>query len=205
MNLSTLIAELTGKTTLQQRYILERWLDREVEMRSMICNIDADTINLDFISAGRKADIGDWDIQLFFDRELFSKELLTYAYGDDVAIVAKLRSTELDYVQGLEFDLHSIRKTGTTAQSRRDARAKYDTRCFIATAAYDSSTATEVVVLRQFRDDVLMKSWFGLGFVRLYERLSPAIAVQVSRRPSFRTAMRICISTVVWMIVRLRR
>jgi hypothetical protein len=204
MNLSTLTAELAGKTTLQQRHILERWLDRDVEMRSMICDIDADAINLDFIGAGRKADTGDWNIQVFFERERFGKELLAYAYGDDVEIVAKLRSAKPNYVQCLEFELQSIRKTGTTARSRYEARAKATSRCFIATAAYDSSSATQVVVLREFRDDILIRSLFGRCFVRIYERLSPAIAVVVGRRSWLRTAVRVCISPIVWGITRLR-
>jgi hypothetical protein len=205
MKLSELTAELANKTTLQQRQILKRCIGREIEMQSMICDIDADSINLDFISGDTAADKRDWDIQLFFDSERFGKELLSYGYGDDVAVVATLRSTELDHLQILTFDLQRIRKVGTTLDSRDDTRAKAEaSRCFIATAAYGSAAASDVLVLRSFRDDVLMKLSLGRGFVRLYERLSPSFAVQMRRRPMLRAAVRSCICPVARTIARIR-
>jgi YVTN family beta-propeller protein len=62
--------------------------------------------------------------------------------------------------------------------------------CFIATAAYGSSMAGEVVTLRRFRDDHLMKSEAGRGFVRLYYRYSPAVADYIRERDSLRAAVR---------------
>jgi YVTN family beta-propeller protein len=62
--------------------------------------------------------------------------------------------------------------------------------CFIATAAYGSSMAGEVVTLRRFRDDHLMKSAAGRGFVRLYYQYSPAVADFIRERDSLRAAVR---------------
>ncbi|TET51402.1 MAG: hypothetical protein E3J55_00040 [Dehalococcoidia bacterium] len=48
--------------------------------------------------------------------------------------------------------------------------------CFIATAAYGTDTATEIDILREFRDVVLLPSGVGARFVSLYYETSPAIA-----------------------------
>ena len=50
--------------------------------------------------------------------------------------------------------------------------------------------AGEVVTLRQFRDDYLMKSEAGRAFVRQYYRYSPAIADYIRERDSLRAAVR---------------
>lgn len=48
--------------------------------------------------------------------------------------------------------------------------------CFIATAACGSDLEPEVMALRLFRDTTLRKNLSGRLFIRLYERISPAIA-----------------------------
>jgi hypothetical protein len=50
--------------------------------------------------------------------------------------------------------------------------------------------AGEVVTLRRFRDDHLMKSAAGRGFVRLYYHYSPAVADYIRERDSLRAAVR---------------
>lgn len=62
--------------------------------------------------------------------------------------------------------------------------------CFIATAAYGTSTAQELDVLREFRDTVLLKSNMGSRLVGLYYRLSPPIADFIAERSRVRTLVR---------------
>src|SRR5207244_13410691 len=62
--------------------------------------------------------------------------------------------------------------------------------CFIATAAYGSSLATEVILLSRFRDEVLLPSRLGSLFVACYYRLSPPLASLIARAEFLRTATR---------------
>jgi len=48
--------------------------------------------------------------------------------------------------------------------------------CFIATAVYGSYQKTEVIILRKYRDDILLSSKIGQIFVRIYYFLSPPFA-----------------------------
>ena len=52
--------------------------------------------------------------------------------------------------------------------------------CFIATAAFGTPFAKEINVLRNWRDDWLLKNKIGTIFVQLYYKFSPPIANNIS-------------------------
>jgi hypothetical protein len=62
--------------------------------------------------------------------------------------------------------------------------------CFIATAAYGSSLATEVIILSHFRDKVLLNSVLGRIFVRSYYFISPPIALVIEKTEFLKTITR---------------
>jgi hypothetical protein len=73
--------------------------------------------------------------------------------------------------------------------------------CFIATAAYGTSTAEQIDVLREFRDVALLKSTVGSQFVALYYRLSPPIADFIARSDLLRTLVReLLVDPIVWIV-----
>jgi len=62
--------------------------------------------------------------------------------------------------------------------------------CFIATAAYGTETASQLDILRDFRDQVLLKNALGSRFVEAYYRLSPPVADFIARNDFLRAVVR---------------
>jgi hypothetical protein len=62
--------------------------------------------------------------------------------------------------------------------------------CFIATAAYGTSTAAEIDTLRAFRDEVLLESTLGSQLVEWYYRTSPPVADFIAENSLLRTIVR---------------
>jgi polyhydroxybutyrate depolymerase len=73
--------------------------------------------------------------------------------------------------------------------------------CFIATAAYGTSTTKQLDGLREFRDDVLLKSTAGSRLVDFYYQVSPPIADFISQHSFVRTVVReFLIDPIVWVV-----
>lgn len=78
--------------------------------------------------------------------------------------------------------------------------AEERSRCFIATSAFESPEAIEVIQLRQFRDEKLLKTRLGKLFVDIYYYVSPTIACildkQIYLKPTVRRILRLLINCV---------
>ena len=73
--------------------------------------------------------------------------------------------------------------------------------CFIATAAYGTSTAVEIDVLRAFRDGVLLESTLGSQLVEWYYQVSPPVADFISEHDVLRTLVReLLVDPVAWLV-----
>jgi hypothetical protein len=62
--------------------------------------------------------------------------------------------------------------------------------CFIATAAYGTETAGQLKILRDFRDQVLLKNALGSRFVEAYYKLSPPVAAFIAKSDFLRAVVR---------------
>jgi tetratricopeptide (TPR) repeat protein len=82
-------------------------------------------------------------------------------------------------------------------------QAASESKCFIATAAYGSAFAPDVVALRRFRDTRLKQNWLGHWVIRIYEQWSPPLADAIASHPTVRLwVRRLVLSPVVWLVRR---
>ena len=87
-------------------------------------------------------------------------------------------------------------KDDAVDESNEDNNSEQDTfpaaggGCFIATAAYGTSTAAEIDVLRAFRDEVLLQNSLGSQLVEWYYQTSPPVADFISENAVLRTLVR---------------
>jgi hypothetical protein len=101
---------------------------------------------------------------------------------------------------GIEHDDHSW---GTASDFRSEEDQKeWEKRssCFIATAVYGDVMAPEVVLLRNFRDEVLKKHWLGEKFVGFYYKVSPPIAEWLKTKPTLAKFVRVPLDYFVRLI-----
>ena len=89
----------------------------------------------------------------------------------------------------------------TTGNAGDDGgRSVFGIDCFTATAAYGFPVAEEVVVLRNFRDNVLLKNSLGRSFVKFYYEISPPLADCIEEHEILRAATRFALTPLVYGI-----
>jgi len=71
--------------------------------------------------------------------------------------------------------------------------------CFIATAAYGTSMADEIQILREFRDEYLLTNPLGQGLVSVYYRASPPVAEFITEHPGLKPVVRVGLLPAVAM------
>ena len=100
--------------------------------------------------------------------------------------MAEQGSTYIDilthYYTGVEITTASPTPTPTPEDG--------ESGCFIATAAYGTSTAAEIDTLRSFRDEVLLENSLGSQLVEWYYQTSPPVADFISENEGLRTLVR---------------
>jgi hypothetical protein len=77
--------------------------------------------------------------------------------------------------------------------------------CLIVTATFGSPIATEVQLVRDFRDDTIRKSYMGSRYVTalnaIYYSFSPAVARTIDENPSVKPAMRVVLAPLIGIVL----
>jgi len=76
--------------------------------------------------------------------------------------------------------------------------------CFIATAAYGTPFASEIGVLRRWRDESLLTNAPGRLFVRFYYWMSPPVAGFIAQREFLKRVVRIILKPMLVLIRKAR-
>ena len=97
------------------------------------------------------------------------------------------------HVEMAQYELSSL---------QRELPDEKESKCFIATAAYGSALAPDVVMLRHFRDERLKPHPVGRWMVKIYERYAPPYAHLIARRRWLRACVRRLIVGPLVAIVR---
>lgn len=118
-----------------------------------------------------------------------------------------MRSNDRIWFITTEFNgtgTHTLQITGTESVSDVDAAgnaASEDSGCLIATAAYGSEMAPQVQLLREIRDNVILRtqsgSAFMAGFNQIYYVFSPTVADWERQNPAFQAAVRAAIAPMI--------
>lgn len=123
----------------------------------------------------------------------------TASSGDSLLSAAELE--ELPELPRIADRLANSQETPSGAAPRNPpgtaAQKKF---CFIATAAFGTPWAAEVVLLQNFRDACLCRSPWGREFVRLYYRCSPSLARRIDQSRISRALIRKMLAPLIFLI-----
>lgn len=117
-----------------------------------------------------------------FKREKYKKRVFEYSDPkilDELNRILKINGSKVVLVDEDEDSKYEINYLAYEGSS-----------CFIATAAYGSPLASEVVLLSHFRDSILLESKIGAAFVKFYYRFSPPAAAFIAKADFLRALTR---------------
>ena len=76
--------------------------------------------------------------------------------------------------------------------------------CFIATAAFGTPMAKEVVILKEFRDEYMLPNRLGKTLVKAYYKTSPPLAEFIRNKPGLRAMVRVSLKPIIsfsrWLV-----
>lgn len=105
-----------------------------------------------------------------------SKWSSTWGNDEFPGITAMIGVKKLSKQEINDIKMYSGRSNDNVVISVRQKKNEKKSGCFIATAVYGNYNAPQVIMLSEYRDQVLLKTFAGRLFVRFYYSISPTIA-----------------------------
>jgi len=119
-----------------------------------------------------------------------SKGSYRWTYGHKIITTTNgkkaVLSIDFDEKEEEEYFLSNFNATLIDTPSKTEPKKA----CFVATACYGEYEAPEVLILRKYRDNVLLKSKFGKLLVKFYYFVSPPFATLIRNSNSTKTFIR---------------
>ena len=122
-----------------------------------------------------------YNLSLNEKREIKTKFYGNLKKGEGENIILESMGIYMSYFIEQAKDALQINTViGIAGESIEKEKKSY---CFIATACYGDYDAPEVLILREYRDDVLLKTLLGRIFTKLYYAISPFFTKYISSSP----------------------
>ena len=96
-----------------------------------------------------------------------------------------------------EYGSRHLRQEDIKKASLEDIDTNGQSGCFIATAVYGTLFASEINILRRWRDKSLLQKKGGKLFVKIYYRVSPPIAKYISKSEKRRWMTRLILKPII--------
>jgi hypothetical protein len=136
-----------------------------------------------------------WDLLRIYDTSPKYKDRQMSA-ANKLALFLRFTPIYPDIIRKAEIFLKQAKNPEVVKHFLKIAKEEKG-KCFIATSAFNSPDATEVTVLRQFRDESLLASKIGTRFVNAYYLISPYFARFLDKTPWLKPPVRACLRGLI--------
>jgi hypothetical protein len=133
-----------------------------------------------------------WDLMRIYDSSPKHLDRLEKS-ADKLAAFARFTPIYSSIIRRAEAEVRSAKNPKAFKRFLSKSQS-LRARCFIATSAFEYESPT-VLTLCDFRDQILLKNFFGRKFVDFYYLVSPSIAAKLDRYSVFKPLIRLILLT----------
>ncbi len=107
-------------------------------------------------------------------------------YTSSHPVLGKSPSKSREEPESPETIFHPTHSSKSKHPGKQEDSWSLTSDCFIVTATYGTSSYEKIAVFYRFRDDLLIKNFFGRVFTRVYYKTSPFLAYFIRKSKALR-------------------